>query len=223
MVRAKMQAQLMKGQHGHKLWFNAVWEGSMELQGVSENAIFGNSSPSGSLTLDAPMFPEVVARFVNHEEYFVDLFPSVEESDRWEGHDKNKRIISVAVRKTYRSEFNPSWAEHPITFRLVSLGYAPSDVVVQFEISITNPRAIEALDQYDQPYLAVRLARGRRSDAEIALRQKMLDDVLATPLQEAADPKNNYYRDARASWVADLTHKLALAKGEDPAPGVVTG
>lgn len=167
MIRAKMHPSgwSAKGKVGSLINLQAVYEGSSELQAISENSVFGNATPAGNLEL-AGDFPLDLFSTDTTEEYYVDIWADTDEFP-------DDALMAVPMRKVFQSEANPSYPSQQIQFRYSSLGKLISG---QVYLSIANPVAIEILSdpKYDVVVVLVRLARGRRSDAEIAEREKLL-------------------------------------------------
>ncbi|MGH6967664.1 MAG: hypothetical protein ACREEN_00975, partial [Stellaceae bacterium] len=89
-------------------------------------------------------------------------------------------------------------------FRLLGItGGMRAEIAVGMHIA--NPRATAYLDRYDVFMFELRVAYGRRTDAEIAMRQTMLDDWL-----KDGKPGEEYWVKHKAL----LEKRLARAKGE---------
>lgn len=219
-VRAKLLCGWgERGKVGSYAHFNAVYEGSEDLQLVSENSIFGSATPTANLSLTGD-----VPSFKVGEEYYVDIF-STEETRP----DDLGFLLVATLRKTYRSALNPNLPKNPISFRFAIEGGGHCDVAGEFNMAIANPSAIEALDDGRYFVMGVKLARGRRSDAEIAAIGKMLDQSLAEANGTWDNPPRHYdpktamrgsngpemTREEFIEWrCGALRRKLAIAKGE---------
>ena len=108
MVRCKMTAQRQNGAAGSiRLWFNAVYEGSSELQKISENAIFGDASPSGSAHIDGSQ--EILGRFDHDEEYYIDFR---EGGGTKIGDGAPDVLLVVDMKRSFRSAPNPNFPDH---------------------------------------------------------------------------------------------------------------
>lgn len=167
-VRAKMQASKAKGIKGNGLALNAVYEGDSELQKISENAQFWNASPSGYFNL---IVDEATAdRFENQEEYFIDMYPS---ADPPLSMAAVAGLLRVTMHKRFRSDPNPNFPDGSTQFRLFS---STPGVDGDFSITIQNSTAIAFLDQSDVFTFIAHKAIGRRSDAEIAILRRKVDE-----------------------------------------------
>lgn len=186
------------GDRGHKgasAGFNAVWEGSAELQKVSENAVFGDSTPSGSLELfgDIPL-----EKLEHNEEYYIDLVAD-------ENRGSAPSIMALWMNLVYQSKVNPNLPDNPINFT-----YAPADSSFggTLRMAVKNPDAVLWMEGNPKVVVTVRLARGRRSDAEIAVREGMIADW-KTNVDYAANSPEAYDRHLK-----DLERQAAIARGE---------
>ena len=216
-VRCKMSPQgaVDRGAKGAQLCLGAVYEGSDDLMRVSENAIFGNSTPTGNLQLHGD-FP--VEKFSQswHEEYYVDMHEPGDIAALM-GSDY---LITFPARKFYQSQPATHNAnESPcVTFRYAPLG----DVSGCLWLGIKNPAAVEWLDSRENLVIGIKLARGRRSDAEIALREKQLEDGIKASKAYWEKNKDHYLRNDPSATeekhvFAQTEHyrrKLELARGE---------
>lgn len=151
LVRSKLVATLnADGVHLH-----GVYEGSNELQAISENAIFGEATPAAWGTLG----PEA-AGVLGRDEYYLDMFR--------DGEGAGGYLLTRVLTRTYRSDIG----QGRVQYRFAAMEGDP----VHLEYVIANPKANAALADHELVFMGMKLARGRRSDEEIALRQKMLDD-----------------------------------------------
>lgn len=198
-IRAKMKVSHgERGRSGATINFSAVWEGSQELQGLSENAMFGNASPSGHLGLDGPEVP--FEKFDRKDEYYVDVWD--------DGRDAGEYLISFPVRKVFQSAHQATSPGSPVQFRFAAMAV----VTAMFSIGIANPHAIGWLDDKENLTMGLKLARGRRSDREIEIRKKMLEEFVQSSL------KNKYFTDnpgQRDEMIARLERDIRLAEGAD--------
>jgi|SRR6185312_2149005 len=221
-VRAKMCCTtLTKGEHGSQMFMSAVYEGSTELQKISENAIFGDATPCGNLHLSGAL-PE---GFEEREEYYLDLAEAGSPA-------RDGEIVEMPARKVFRSAFDPNFPASHIVFRF-ALG--DGDIRGELDMSIANPAAIEMLDGETEYRFAVRLARYRAGAEEIAIREKMLADMEECWGKEwdKPEPVGDHWRKwawrsidqrqdspkvSREEYVAhytrDLRRKLAIARGD---------
>ena len=195
------------GARGVELSFYAVYEGNAELQQITENAIFGNATPSATLSLVGDYMPNQIK---GNEEYFVDLTDRAAPSG-W--------IILGQYEERFRSAFNPNYPEGPTRYRYDITSEGPWRG--SFDLSVQNPDAIVWMDEHKTGKFAVRLARGQRSDEEIALREQALKDT-----EERV--RENFRRRYRlnstggtetedehvAHYTAADRRKLAIARGE---------
>jgi hypothetical protein len=205
-VRAKMSLQnSSRGEKGTEVFLGAVYEGSNELQQVSENAIFGEATPSGSLSLhgDFSEFPFRRGEDGECPEFYIDLVPS------GRTQPGGSFILAVPVRMAFYS--GPSYQGSTISsFRYVSDG----PISVNLYLGIANPDAVKSLAQMDQARMVIRLCDGRRSAAEIAVLEKMLADETAAAKQGVP----SWCKDTTPEeWLERCTHstrrKLARARG----------
>lgn len=196
-VRAKMTCN--SGSTGDGVWlrFGAVFEGSAELQKISENAIFGDATPSGMLTLDAADFG---GPFQNGEDYYVDL-------------RSTEPTTPVLLKRRLRLAYFTPPADRDLHgngimafFRWIST--EPRNA--QLEMGIRNPAAIEALDTWAEPWMSITLATGRKSDVEIALRRKALAEHLTDPYGT-----KERYPDSFAVQTSRLERALRRSEGLD--------
>lgn len=221
-VRAKMQCtSIIPGQRGNCLYLSAVWEGSEALQKISENAIFGDATPSGGLQLVSDALR--TTDWTPNEEYYIDLlsFDPAEQAKV-----RTVPMVMVSARLVYRSALDPNMPSMPISFRWA---IDESTWSGQLDMSIKNPGAIAWLDEHERIELSVRLARGRRSDAEIAVLQAMFDQEAERAEKIWSNPPS-YYDPKRAPvaagapdatkayfvcWMtSNIARKLAIARGE---------
>lgn len=204
-VRAKMNcSSAVAGKIGKICEFDAVYEGSPELQKISENAIFGDATPSGQMTIIGGGLTFIE----KGDEYYIDLYPM--------GHvDEPKQCYRENVLKIFRSGIRPDTNEpwQPVQFRFNG---ARGGAQISLYMAIANPAAVAFLDDSDGFAIVVHRASGRRSDEEIALRQKMVDDARAD--LEKLDPANKdaWRKTSLESYIAGLEKKLARAKGLEP-------
>lgn len=200
-VRCKMTASSVIGRVGKAVNFNAVYEGSTELQGLSENAIFGNASPSGYMTIvgdvDAPFFREPTQDYDPRagDEFYIDL-------DRRGDETAHDALFQVAVIKAFESKPNPNFPDNPTEFRYVNID---GPISVSFGISVKNPVAIEMMQKIGIGVLTVRSALCRRSDKEIALHKANYDAQVQRLKQDYPDwdeaKIESYSRWARDKWL----------------------
>lgn len=195
-VRAKLSSYGPNiGSRGVELSFYAVYEGNAELQQITENAIFGNATPNASLTLVGDIVPKDMK---SDEEYFVDL------TDHSVPHGW---MILGTYEERFRSAFNPNYPEGPTRFRydIRSEGSWRGS----FDLSVLNPDAIEWMDRHKTGIFAVRLARGRRSDREIAIREAQVEEM-----REQFARNDRLTPEEREFYLSSYVRKLAIAKGE---------
>ena len=204
-VRAKFYCHhIAPGATGRGISLGPVYEGSNELQKISENAIFGDATPGGSLHLAGPH----LEHFQEGEEYYIDLFQPGE-APAVDGHV----VTHCSVVKVFRSAPRRPDQEWPKTDELRFVARAGSGWDLTLAMSIANPAAVAYLDQHEAFDITIRLAVGnRRSDAEIALREQMLD--LAKKTVEMNPGTDEVHRASQQRHIASLERKLARAKGE---------
>jgi hypothetical protein len=184
-VRAKMTCFMGIADQPY-MRFGAVYEGSKELQGISENAIFGDATPSGSLQLDPADYSN---RFTNGEDYYIDL--SLIEP-------REGVLLKRKMRLSYVTPEADRCPDCMVQFRYISTEVYNAHL----EMCIRNPVAIEALVSHAELWLSIQVASGRRSDAEIALREKALAEHLTDPY---------HYRDTHPDSFATQTARLERA------------
>lgn len=193
MIRCKMQAHKEAGAIGSNISLNAVFEGSIELQKMSENSLFGDATPNGTCQLGHDAFDKIE----EGEEYYIDMDPEYLPAVPY-------MVAQYWVRKAYRSQ---PYGD-VVAFRFAEIGGR----ALNLQISVKNPAAIEALDWANEFHLRVSLARGgRRSDEEIALREKMLADFDSSIQVNASWKEQN--PEGFAKHRAHLEKKIARAKG----------
>lgn len=200
-----MNASFGKGQVGACLFLNAVYEGSPELQKISENSIFGDATPNGSVTLQCDTV--LIEPFEHGEEYYVEF------------HDPDvniayglNAIMVMPVEKHFRSEDNPNFPSS-IQYRLTPI--VPG-VGGSISMTICNPPAIAFLDEVSHPIMVIRKAVGRRSDAEIAIRERMLEEAKAALKKRQDDYEAEAKRYIQYAEIAvqNAEKALARARGE---------
>lgn len=197
-VRAKMSpGSFSPGKRGAEFYLSAVYESDGELRKVSENAIFGDATPCGNLhisgDLDVSKFP------IADEEYYVDLLDELPA-----GGAVVPYIVTLPVRKIYQSDQGnlPN-----VNFRFIIEG----GFYGSLQLTIHNPHAIGWLDSRDHLILGLMLVRGRRSDVEIAARQRQLEQFDAE-----IEGGKSWYKDHPDSAKAERARrvkKLARAQG----------
>jgi hypothetical protein len=197
---------ITRGAKGAEVYFSAVYEGSAELQKISENSVFGDATPNGQLNLVGD-FPCEIYRPVdggNAREFYIDLEP--------QGGDASDFVLKVPVRKAFQSE-PTQYQSTMVTFRYVSDGA----VLANLSLSIANPKAIGMLDPLDRADMIIRICDGRRSAAEIAVLEQMLANDEANARTNGVP--SYYQKDfTLEQWIERATahnrRRLALAKGE---------
>lgn len=192
MIRAKMYCSSAANAGRPFTSLTAVYEGSSALQKISENAIFGDATPNGSLRLDTADY----GRLANQEEYYIDLQAT---------EPKHAGLLKRRMRQTFRSDYDQS--ETPLVqFRFVST--EPQDA--NLELGIRNPAAVEYLDCHRDLWLTIVLASGRKSDEEIALRQAALAEHLTDPYRTKKAHPDSY-----ATQTVRLERALRRSEGMD--------
>lgn len=185
LVRCKLAALI----YDNAVSLAGVYEGSRELQTISENAIFGRATPAawGSLGPDA-------AALMTVDEYYLDLFP--------EGQGAGDYILTRTLTRTFTA---PCGEIPRIQYRYAAMEGDP----VSLELIVANPAANATMADLVDVCMGVKLARGRRSDEEIALRQQLLDDWVDGGTYLDSHPEQ--YENQRAY----LERKLHIAQGLD--------
>jgi len=155
-IRAKLAYQnAMVGTKGGTVTLSAVYEGNPKLQKISENAIFGDATPSGSLYLSGD-FP--VHEFIGNDsfnEYYVDIFDA--------GHPvSDTALFSFAAIKTYHAEADRNNPGYPRTVTLAAQG----TVHGQLNMGIANPLATHWFEEHDNVVVSVSRVTGPRSVEE---------------------------------------------------------
>lgn len=208
-VRCKMthNGVAQRGDKGAQIYMNAVYEGGGELQKISENAIFGEATPCANLALHGD-FP-VEAFQERDEEFYIDIYAVDAKPARGDF------ILCFPARKSYQhyDQVNGHYQ-----FRFAPLGEVHGDL----SMYVHNPVANAWLVEHDDVVVVIRLARGRRTDREIELRQKQLDDALVSAGEQwernaEFHKKNNpdlTREEYVENWVRGHRRKLARAKGE---------
>lgn len=165
-VRCKMTCQANKrGMIGGHVQLNAVYEGSSELQKLSENSIFGDATPNGNMDLSGL----ATERFIDGEEYYIDFLGAGELPET-----SGDETAAFRMRKIFRSQFDPNWPNHA-SFRFA---VEDSSRGGSGYLQIVNPEAVAELDKHDIFNVKIHPAVGRRSDAEIAFLEKKLEETL---------------------------------------------
>ena len=207
-VRAKMSANnAYRGQRGAEAYFSAVYEGSAELQKISENSMFGDATPSGNLSLIGDFAPEQFQQnpgTYEAPEFYIDLIPP--------GSDAGDFVLKVPVRKAFQSV---QYQATSITaFRFVSDGALQANLY----LGIINPKAVGALDAIDHADMVIRVCDGRRSEAEIAVLEKMLAQEIKNAEIHGENARYRNDGESLEHYVERFTRstrrKLARAKGE---------
>lgn len=208
-VKAKFYCQhVQPGVVGAVYSFQAVFEGSTELQRISENAMFGDATPNGWMDLSM----KEAGQFVKDEEYFVHVDAITDVPHRG--------IAWCAARLAFRADDNPNYPDSLIEFRYTFAGIEGS-----LKMGVRNPAAIQWLDDHEEVWVSIGLARGRRSDAEIALLEKQLEELIPMWRSGVNNQYARYERErlgiesetvdeyvARSS--APLRRRIAIARGE---------
>ena len=212
-VRAKMRCTwIREGQVGCTITLDAVYEGTNELQQISENAIFGDATPSGSLTLVVPQ--DRADKFKRDEEYYIDMDPQ----DPARGRPTDA-IMHWGGYLAFRADQNTNYPDSPIEFRYVFDGVGGG-----LSVHVKNPTAIKWMDENGEVLLSIKLARGRKSDEEIAMREKLLADQERTLHQYYPQYAENHRRnggepESLQEYVARNTQiyrqRLAWSRGEE--------
>lgn len=215
-IRSKLSVgSVERGHRGAQLWCNAVYEGSAELQRISENAIFGDATPNGQLNMTGDFeiaqfepVPIPGTEWKEPREIYVDLMPQGEPV----GGDF---IVRVPVHKAFQSAVGQyAHAAQLVNFRYVSDG----QINAQLTLGVHNPPAIQTLDELDHAMMVVRICDGRRSAAEIVV----LEQLVARDEAQARTNGMPSYYEAQGwdieRWVAHASssnrRRLARAKGE---------
>ena len=176
--------------------FYFVWEGNTALQALSENAMFGNATPGGDFTITAT---KGILPLVEKEEYYIDLHKS---PYKWDGH-----LVTATVKQTFRSVKDPKATNDQFRWT----GNLDGDEVeghANLAMSIANKYATNSLDEQDQWYMTVSLARpGRRNDEEIVLREFEVERAKKIEFGPGREQ-------AKADYIASLEKKAAIARGE---------
>lgn len=201
-VRAKMTlSNVEEGSVGFGLHFGAVYEGSNELQAMSENAIFGKATPMGTAVLFGR---DCIA--AGDEFYFDFLAP--------DDVANGSPLILADVRKTFRGWYN---RDQPNQLDRFNFAVTSAHCSGSIQLSIANAVASEYFDRNQIFQLAITRAGGtRRSDAEIALRRDMLEKARANPWSRraGASPDELAQIDRNeAAYIVGLEKKLARAEG----------
>jgi len=187
-----------EGAVGHNVNMSAVYEGTPELQKISENAIYGDATPSGELHLQGID----IGRVEQQEEYYVDLIPGLNKAAPPES------IFAVHVTKVFRSPpAKPGEEQYYVPqFRFNGMTNLANATLY---MSVRNPSAIAMLDAEDTYLLTIRKAVGRRPEEEIILRAAEVDKARAlVPGQTWGGTEEQL-----AAYIAELEKKLARAKG----------
>lgn len=195
MIRAKMNCDSVETGHRGEIThrFNAVYEGSSELQSVTENAIFGKLTPAGHLTITTK---SPINGVDAGEEYFVDLVGGAGRTEPAAYHFQADLDLEFSK--------NHGWATE---FRYV----ARTGPYVTLSLTIANPPVVEILKSFSVVCMAVRVDRGRKSDAEIEIRRRLLEEARARAVG-VTDPRA---AQGMAFQIAGLERKLARAEGAD--------
>lgn len=209
-VRAKMSPNgSMRGTKGATLYLNAVYEGSDELMGISENSIFGSSTPTGSLQIDGEFPVEKFSENTNME-YYVDIFDPSEADNAAD----QAYLFVFPARCFYESLPNATYSG--VTFKYAPLGA----VAGQLYMAINNQPAIDWLHARENVIVAIKPAWGRRSDAEIKAREKMLEDAIALAEKHwPANEENNKHHgreQTKEQHIEQMTsyHRLKLRRAQ---------
>lgn len=194
-VVAKLQNNgAERGKAGAYAYLGAVYEGSAELQAISENAIFGNASPSGQLNLYGDLPIEQFG--FSQDEFYVHLDE--------EPVTRPGVFMHFTLHKTYESAFNPNCPTNPITYRWAVGGPCRGD----FYLGVVNPAATSLLSARDMWHGSIRMAIQKQSDEFIQL----LEKKLAADMEMYS--KCNTDSAVVKRYTLTLRRKLARAKGE---------
>lgn len=199
MIRAKFVCNWLQDGAGslRTLNLSAVYEGNADLQRLTENAIFGEATPSGFLSLSGPGLGD----FETGEEYYLDLVrPDVSViAERY--------IVSLPIKLAYRNVNLPGEnaqyrfvQHHSLTVREAVL-----------TMGVNNPAAIQTLDAHMEWRLCICKAVGRRSDAEIELRKKALAEAEAYVASRGSTMTDAHTE----AYLSGFRKKLARAEGKD--------
>jgi len=204
-VRAKMTVggSVAKGRIGKYVTLNAVYEGSTELQELSENAVFGNATPNGYVSIagdfDMPfLFSDPKEGYDPRasDEFYVDL------DNRGEAR-KEDALAQFDVVKAYESAPNPKYPDYGTEFRFVGVDSLPAQV--QFGMTVRNPAAIAMLQGMGVCTLTIRSALKRQSEKVIAIHKANYDAHVQRLKQDHPDWDDakmlEYTRWARDKWL----------------------
>lgn len=198
-VRAKVVATNSSHDGKNYLYLSGVYEGSTEMQKLSENYAFGDATPALHFSLEG-----VLPVLDGDDEYYVD-FIGVDESPEARGQISGYLML-LDVRKSYRSEPPRERTEgHYDSYRFVTEG--DSVVIANLQMSVRNQTAVEYLDKYDNFVIGLRPARGKRSAVEIAHLEKLMADHKATVWKGNEELHNTY--------TARYEKKLARYRGTE--------
>lgn len=184
-VRCKLIASVIEDRGMVNL--AGVYEGSQELQALTENAIFGEATPAAWGQLG----PDGVAVLKSGEEYYVDLMDQLD-------HHGNYLLVKQ-VRRSFRSACGAG----RVQYRFVGIAGDPANL----EQTVANDKAIEMLDRLEEGWFGIKVAIGRRPDAEIALRQALIEQHIKDGFYRKSNP------DIYEAQLVDLRRKLARAEG----------
>lgn len=204
-VRAKMTlgGSVAKGRIGKYVYLNAVYEGSTELQELSENAKFGNATPNGNMTIsgdfDYPFFfsdPKEGYDPRSGDEFYIDI------TNRGEDDGKNA-LVTFDVVKTFEGKTNPNFPNNGIEFKFASIESIP--VYMSFGMVVKNPDAIKMLQAMGVCTLTIRSALVKQSDKVIAIHKANYDAQVQGLKQDHPDWDEakmlSYSRWARDKWL----------------------
>lgn len=204
-VRAKMTVggSVAKGRIGKYVTLNAVYEGSTELQELSENAAFGNATPNGYVSLsgdfDLPFLvsdPKQGYDPRQGDEFYIDL------DVRGEANSANA-LAQFDVVKAYESLPNPKGPDSGTEFRFVGIDSLP--IQVQFGMTVRNENAIKMLQAMGVCTLTIRSALVKQPDKVIAIHKARYDAHLEKLKQDHPDWDEakilDYTRWARDKWL----------------------
>lgn len=209
-VRSKMSPGYTpgRGDKGAELWFNVVSENNDELKSISENAIYGKSTPSGSFEIFGE-FPVEKFQYIqgqNVEEFYVDL----RELD--DGAGAKDRIFSCRARKAYQSAASVNHVKEAITnFRYI---ITEPNLGGSYKISCANPSASAWMIEHDEVLITVSPALGRKSDREIELLQKIYVDQVASVLGYNKFETAAEAREKLIGWTVSCRFRVWRALGE---------